>query len=209
MSKLRTWPVAVLAIAIVIFFWGGEDEDQHEAEQSTQQEKPVIPASSNWQPEPQQTPALDAYGRYEPSADIYGNYSSGYGRTGEYGSSQFSGLDGFRFRTPSGATSRDNYNEPSYPQYQGSEYPAVTDEMAFQSPPGYGALQQPRSKYSFRPLEKKPKAKRWTGNYGQRSINPSTQPSMQYPYNEYPAPAYPHQSMPEPDPMWANSWPDR
>ncbi len=208
MSNYRIWPILVLVIAVLIYFWGGDD--QQEPDQSAQQvdQQAVSPPPSR-QSEPRNPPAWDASGGYQPPVDIYGNYSSGYTTSDRYSNSQYSYPDGLGFR-PSGDKTVSQYQyTPSYAPPQSQGYSTTTPDPTFQNQPGYGVLQQPESNYQFRPLNKNKKVKRWSGNYGQMKRNPS-QPSSPYPYpyDGYPVPSYPPQS-PEPNPLWANSWPDR
>jgi len=143
---------------------------------------------------------------YQPSPDIYGNYSSAYDTSDEYNSGQFEYPGGLRFRQSNEQPASQNQYQPAYAPPQGQGYSTTTPDPAFQNYPGYGLPQQPASNYQFRPL-KKQQSKRWNGNYGQMRVNPS-KPSSSYPYDAYPAPSYPSQSA-APNPLWANSWPNR
>ncbi|MDJ0805886.1 MAG: hypothetical protein QNJ78_03545 [Gammaproteobacteria bacterium] len=118
----------------------------------------------------------------------------------------FSSSDNYRFR-PYRDVNRDrNEYESAYPPIQERGHPMTAGEPAYPGLPGYGAYQYPKNTYRFRPLDKQRNERRWHGNYGQTLIDQAPSPN---PYHRQSYPIYTPQSGPEPDPLWANSWPDQ
>ncbi len=208
MSAYKAWPFAALVIAVLFYLWNSEDEPA--PEQSVMQEsQPAISAPVVSQPDVYQTPTWVSRGGYPSSGDPYGGYSMGYAMPNGDSQIQFSSPGGYNFRPHNDKYMRGNHFEPTYPPTQpGQDYSRTTPQQTYQDLPGYGMVQQHDSAYRFRPLDKKHQTKRWTGNYAPRGVNP-VQPSRPYIYDRYPVPSYPTQLPSEPNPLWANSWPEQ
>jgi hypothetical protein len=211
MSNYRIWPIAVLVIAGLVYFWG--DEDQPEAEKTIQQQAPpVVSTKPPAYRQKTEAPIWTPPGNYPAyNAPAYSGRSQEYGVPGAQTPGQFNQPGGLRFRPDQEeAATRQDY-QTSYPPQQGRGYPMTTQDQGAQNPYNYGPYPQQTDNYRFRPLDKQRQDRRWEGNYPQPPNRPSQQ-AQPYPYpytpSYTPGPAYPSRSA-DSTSLWANSWQER
>lgn len=206
MTAYRAWPFAALVIAVLFYSWNGEDEPEPEPPVQPESQVGISPPVRHT--DAYQAPIWDGYEGYPSPVDPYGDYSMGYTMRGGNNPTQFSSPGGYRFRPNNARDTSGNRVESSYPLTQPSQGYSTIPLQPYQNLQGHRMGQQYDSTYRFRPLDKKQQTKRWTGNYTPAGVKPA-QPSSPYAYDRYPVPAYPAQLPSEPNPLWANSWPER
>lgn len=210
MNLPKYWPVAVLFVAALFYFWIDEDEPlpNKQSQQENTAEKhrmtgsyrAIAPSASSGGQPGYQTPA------YTP-----GQYPSVYTQPGQTGPYQapYTGNYQFRNEAPIDNTRKrvpDPYGRPQ----QNQDYPYARPVPQFQDYAGPGATPVPDESmtYRFRPQEGKRQSKRWQGNYA-RKPKPHYQPQRQFPYNNQPPSTNQGGSAAERKPLWANSWRER
>jgi len=198
MTVQKNWLIIVFLIAIVFYFWLGDEEsseseftrDHSATDQPSYREG--SPSRSTWAPPGRQVPDWNLDKSYKVPAWPQDGFSYGNFPTLENGGIRAPELGGYRFSTQDGKPkSLMNWQSSSaYPTWQGySDAPATPGFQHFEMP--YDA-QKPRGYgYRFRPHDSRGRSGRWTGNYPQLpGIYPDARmrPSAPQTSGQYPSP---------------------
>ena len=203
MKNYRIWPIAVLVIVGLIYFW--DDEDRPESEETAQQQIPPVSLSTPQEYQAPQTQSWVPPGNYPPPNYPYTQQPQEYGIPGIQTFDRFTSPGGMRFRPEQERTVNGYDYDFSYPSPRGRGYPMTTQQPTLQDPYGYQSYPQTMDNYRFRPLDKQRQERRWQGNYGQMPDR-QAYPTQPYPYA--PGPTYPSRST-DSKSLWANSWEER
>ena len=204
----RFWPVAILIVAVLVYFW--LDEDEPVPGKKPHQEPFVETPSQAIAPFPTPQPPLmpEDQTHYQAPAAAPGSRPFGFTYSEQNGRYQAPLSGQYRFRPEDEKEGKTRRPADFYARSrQDLRYPTPAPGWPDIPRTGIGPAPDETTTYRFRPRDEKRQSRRWEGNYARKPV-PGYQPPGPYPYENYPSPL--NQVGPAADRhrLWADSWPE-